>query len=133
MNADSQKHLSVDKILKKHEQERQRAFDTRIMNEEHGTFTQLLYLLTGGEGNETSVFHKHVAQKIEAKTEEKYEHVLSLIRCKPPFLIVRSVLMCIRGSRPTKKIFCWCGWWFLVNMCCSWSSLIILVFYFISF
>ena len=69
------------------------------MNVEHGTFTQLVFSLTGGEGPETSTFLKHIAQKYCEKNEEKYEKVLSVIRCKFSFLILRSVLICVRGSR----------------------------------
>ena len=65
---------------------------------EYGTFTPLVFFLTGGEGSETSMFHKHVAQKYCQKDEEKYEKVLSLIRCKLFFLILRSVLIYVRGS-----------------------------------
>ena len=62
---------------------------------EHGTFTLLVFSLTGGIGPETSMFHKHIAQKIANKTDEKYEKVQTLIRCKLSFLILRSVLLCI--------------------------------------
>ena len=68
------------------------------MNVEHETFTPLILSLTEGEGPETSTFHKHIAQKYCEKNEEKYEKVLSLIRCKLSFLILRSVLICARGS-----------------------------------
>ena len=68
------------------------------MNVEHGTFTPLVFSLTGGEGPETSTFHKYIAQKYCEKNEEKYEKVLSLIRCKLSFLILKSVLTCVRGS-----------------------------------
>ena len=45
------------------------------------------------------MFHKHTAQKISAKNEENYDRVLSLIRCKFSFLILRSILiMCQRKS-----------------------------------
>ena len=50
------------------------------MNVEHGTFTPLVFSLTGGEGSEAFMFHKHTAQKISAKNEENYDRVLSLIR-----------------------------------------------------
>ena len=59
--------------------------------------------LTGDEGPETSMFHKHIAQKIANKTEEKYEKVQTMIRCKLSFLILRSVLFRIRGSRSMSK------------------------------
>ena len=32
------------------------------MNVEHGTFTPLVFSLTGGEGPETSMFDTHIAQ-----------------------------------------------------------------------
>ena len=63
------------------------------MNVEHGTFTPLVF----------PMFHKHIAQKIANKTEEKYEKVSKLIRCKLPFLILRSVLLFIKGSRSISK------------------------------
>ena len=44
------------------------------------------------------MFYKHIGQKISAKTEENYDRVLSLIRCKLSFLILRSLLICVRGS-----------------------------------
>ena len=89
-NPRSQKHWPVSAILKKHEEEKKGAYNSsRIMNVEHGTFTTFVFSLTGGEGPETSMFHKHIAQKIANKTEEKYEKVQTLIRCKLSFLILR--------------------------------------------
>ena len=101
-NTRSQKYLP-GAILKKHKKEKKRAYNSRIMNVEHGTFTPLVFSLTGGEGPETSMFHKDIAQKIANKTEEKYEKFQTLIRCKLSFLILRSVLLCIKGSRSISK------------------------------
>lgn len=64
------------------------------MNVEHGTFTPFVFSLTDGEGPETSIF-----QKIVNKTEEKCEKVQTLTRWKLSFLILKSVLLGIRGSR----------------------------------
>ena len=52
------------------------------MKVEHGTFTPLVFSMRGGESPEVSMFHKHIARKISAKTEEKYERVLCLIKCQ---------------------------------------------------
>ena len=62
-NVRSQEHLPVSAILKKHEKEKKRAYNSRIMNVEHGTFTLLVFSLKGGEDPETSMAHKHIAQK----------------------------------------------------------------------
>ena len=96
-NANSQNNQTVETILKKHEKEKKRAYDSRIINVEHEIFTPLVFSLTEGEGPEPSVLHKHIAQKISSNTEENYDRVLSLMRCKLSFLILRSVLICLRG------------------------------------
>ena len=74
-------------------------YNSSIMNVEHRTFTPLVFSLTGVKGPETSMFYKHIAQKISTKTEENYDRVFSLIRCKLSLLILRSILICARGSR----------------------------------
>ena len=98
VNENSQEHQTVENILKKHEKEKRRAYNNRIMNVEHGTFIALDFSLTEGEVPETSTFHKHIAQKYCEKNEGKYEKILSLITCKLSFLILRSVLICVKGS-----------------------------------
>ena len=43
-NARSQKHVPVSVILKKHKKEKKRAYNSRIINVEHGTFIPLIFL-----------------------------------------------------------------------------------------
>ena len=45
------------------------------------------------------MFHKHAAERLEIKTGERYEKIISPIRCKLSFLILKLALMCVRGSR----------------------------------
>ena len=71
----------------------------RIMNIEQGTFTSLVFCVSGGMIKECSMFHKHVAEQLAMKTGERYEKIISTIRCKLSFQILKSVLMCVRGSR----------------------------------
>ena len=100
LNARSQAHLSADRIFAKHEAEKKRDYNDRIMRVEHGTFTPLVYSLNGVMAPECERFHKHIAQRIADKTGERYNHIMTTIRCKLSFLILRSCLMCVRGSRP---------------------------------
>ena len=78
---------------------KRRSDNNRSMNVEHGTFTPLIYSVTGGAGPEAQLFHKHSALKISTKTGDRFEKVFSLLRCQRSFLILRSVLMCVRGAR----------------------------------
>ena len=67
------------------------------MNIEHGT--PLFFSVSGGMGKECSMFHKHVAERLTIKTDERYEKAISTIRCKLSFLILKSALMCVGGRR----------------------------------
>ena len=51
---------------------------------------------------EGSIFHKHLAEKIANKTGQKYERVITWMRCKLSFVIMRSALLCLRGSRSVR-------------------------------
>ena len=73
------------------------------MNIEHGTFTPLIFALNGGAGNECSMFHKNIAEHIATKSGDRYESVLTWMRCKLSFLVLRGALLCIRGSPSHKK------------------------------
>ena len=123
-NARLQKHLPVSAILKKHQKEKKSAYNSRIMNVENRTFTPLVFSLTGGKGPETFILHKHIAQKIANKTEERYEKVQTLIRCKLSFLILRPLLLRIRGSRSISKDSVSCLGWQISGVLCSRLALI---------
>ena len=69
------------------------------MNNEHGSFTPLVYTIYGGMAPECSNFHKRLAEKIAQKTDQRYDTVINWIRCKLSFIIMKSALLCLRGSR----------------------------------
>ena len=104
INSLSQQAIPLEKIYEKHEKEKKRQYNDRIMNVEHGTFTPLIFYTNGGAGPEAQIFHKHLADKIAEKTGERYEAVMSWIRCKLAFIILRACLTCLRGSRPHKTL-----------------------------
>ena len=98
-NASSQVALPIEKIYKKHENEKKTKYNDRVLNNEHGSFTPLVFSINGGMSKECIKFHKHLADKIATKTNQRYEDVIAWIRCKLSFLIMRSALLCLRGSR----------------------------------
>ena len=53
-------------------------------------------------GPECAAFHKNIAEKIAYKTGDNYAKVQTFIRCKLSFIIIRSALLCLRGSRTLK-------------------------------
>ena len=100
INAQSQRQLTTKQIFAKHEAEKKRLYNDRIINIEHGTFTPLVFSLNGVMSPECECFHKSLAQKIAEKTQQRYSTIMNLIRTKLSFLILRACLVCVRGSRP---------------------------------
>ena len=66
-NSASQHIVKTEKVLLRHEKEKKREYNRRIMNTEHGTFTPLVFSVSGVLGKECSMFHKHMAEKIAKK------------------------------------------------------------------
>ena len=56
-----------------------------------GSFSPLVFTTTGGMAPAATRFWKRVAEKISAKTREKYSQVMSNIRTRFSFEIMRSV------------------------------------------
>ena len=56
INTNSQIHQPSEKIYQKHEKEKKRKYGSRIMEIEHGTFTPLIYSITGGYGTRMFYF-----------------------------------------------------------------------------
>ena len=66
---------------------------------EHGTFTPLVFSATGGMSDEAYAFYKHLASLLSDKWAEQYSAVMGWLRCCLSFLLLRSAIRCVRGSR----------------------------------
>ena len=98
-NCDSQRNMTLKSITRKHELEKKRNYNKRVMEVEHGSFTPLVFTTSGVMGHECSIYHKSLAQKISDKRKEKYEDIIRYLRIKLSFLAVKATLLCLRGSR----------------------------------
>ena len=99
----SQQDSTIKAVLRKHEAEKKRQYNRRVMEVEHGSFTPLIFTTTG-VSHECSIFHKSLAEKISAKRGERYEEVMRFLRVKFSFLALKATLLCLRGSRGRKGL-----------------------------
>ena len=83
--------MSLKSILNKHEQEKKRQYNQRIMNIEHGTFTPLVYTTTGVMGHECDLYHKALADRISRKKGDRYDDIMQYLRTKLSFLALKGV------------------------------------------
>ena len=74
-------------------------YDDRIHEVKNGTFSPLIFSSSGGMGPSATVVFKLIATLISEKRGHPYCHVLYWIRVKLCFLLLRSAVMCLRGSR----------------------------------
>ena len=102
-NADSYRDLTPKQIYKKHENEMKGQYAERVMEIEQGTFTRLVLTTTGGMADECVKYHSRLAELIANKKGESYSSAISWIRAKVPFAIVRSAILCLRGSRLRRR------------------------------
>ena len=98
-NADSYRDLTPNQVYKRHEDEKKRKYASRILEVEQGTFTPLVFTTTGGMSDECQRYHSRLAELISAKKQENYATTMSWIRTKVSFAILRTALVCSRGTR----------------------------------
>ncbi|XP_062507224.1 uncharacterized protein LOC134183654, partial [Corticium candelabrum] len=95
----SLKHPNLESAFRVHENEKKRQYGERIREIEHGSFTPLVFSSTGSTGREATTFYKRLASLHAAKSGEHYSKVMQLIRCRLSFALLRSSILCIRGTR----------------------------------
>ena len=64
-----------------------------------GTFTPLEFSTNGGMGLSELVFLRTLANKLSSKNNEPYGSVISWLRIRLSFAILRTVHRCVKGSR----------------------------------
>ena len=94
-------HLNQDlqKSFNANEKEKKRTYNRRVVEVEHGSFTPLIFTPYGGTSRETEKFVTTLAWKIAQKRDLMENSVVHWIRTKLSFTLIKSAILCIRGSR----------------------------------
>ena len=88
------------------EKEKKIKYSERIIEVEHGTFTPLVFSCFGGMSRECGAFYKKLAEKIAEKRKIKTSDATRFIRTKINFSLIKSLILCIRGSRTIRDDIC---------------------------
>ena len=97
--AQSHQKTSLTQCYHRQEQEKRRHYEERVREIEHGSFSPLVFATTGGMGATATVVYKRIASRIAEKYDKPYSQTLHWMRCKLSFSLLRSAIMCLRGSR----------------------------------
>ena len=104
-NPFAKSHLptKLDTLFRQQEKEKKDFYNGRVIKIEHGPFTPIVTSAYGGYGRETSRFLATLIDKVADKHNMEKSIVANYIRTKLSFEIIRSQVLCIRGSRTLKK------------------------------
>ena len=97
--ADSNKHLTPDKMYIKHENEKKRMYNDRVIDVEKASFTPLVFSTSGGMGQEANKLNKRIASLIAIKRDSLYSDAVSYIRKRLRFTILKTTLIALRGFK----------------------------------
>ena len=88
--------------IKYAEAQKRRKYNSRILNIEHGSFTPLVFSCIGGFGEEAKRFYNRLAELVAEKRSSDTEITKNVIRTELSFSLLRTSILCIRGSRSHK-------------------------------
>ena len=103
--APSNRSSSIDKCFRKHELEKKRVYEQRILEVEHATFTPLVFSASGSLGKEATTFYKRLASLLTDHWDQPYSSTMSCLRCTLSFCLLRSAIQCIRGAHSSRGHF----------------------------
>ncbi len=89
----------IASCYRNHERAKKRAYEQRVREIEHATFTPLVLSATGGMATEATLFYKRLASRLASKWDQPYSTTMAWLRCRITFSLLRSAIQCIRGAR----------------------------------
>jgi hypothetical protein len=84
------------------EQQKIREYKARINQVEHADFTPLVFTTAGGMAPQMQLFLKRISHRMSEQQELTNSVVSGWLRCRFSFALLRTTLICLRGTR-TKK------------------------------
>ena len=95
--------MTPKQIYKKHGNEKKRQHAERVIKSEQELFSPLVFTTKGGIADGCVKYHRRLAKLIANKKGESCSRAISWIRAKVSFAIVRSAIICMRGSRSRRR------------------------------
>ena len=86
-------------LHKQYEQQKRREYGERVLQVEMGSFTPLVFTSSGGMAKECAKFYDRLADMLSEKRKEQKSKVTAWLRCRLSFSLLRSAILCLRGSR----------------------------------
>jgi hypothetical protein len=86
--AKSNQKFSLASCFNHHEKGKKRAYEQRILEVEHGSFTPLVFSTTGSMGRQASIFYSRLAHLLAEKRHQSYGTMMGWLRCRLSFSLL---------------------------------------------
>ena len=100
-HAPSNKASAPAALYQRQEKEKRRSYEERITQIEQGSFSPLVFSTSGGMGHTATTVYRRIAAMISEKKQD-YGQTVKWLRCRLSYALLRSSIMCIRGTRSRK-------------------------------
>ena len=101
-HAPSNKAIAPATLYQRQEKEKRRSYEERITKIEQGSFSPLVLSTSGGMGLTATTVYRRIAAMISEKKKQDYGQTMKWLRCRLSYALLRSSIMCIRGTRSRK-------------------------------
>ena len=95
----SNQKFSLHSSLHYHEKMKKRSYEQKIIEVKNGSFTPLVFSTTGSMGRATTIFCRRLAHLLSERRNKSYVTTMGWLRCHLGYSLLRSAILCIRGSR----------------------------------
>ena len=93
----------LTKVHEINEKEKKVKYANRVLEVDQGSFTPLVFSCFGGMSRECSFFFKRLAEKLAEKRNVTVSEATYFVRVKINMSLIRSLVLCLRGSRSTRN------------------------------
>ena len=87
-HAPSNRNSDLATCYRKHERSKKRAYEQRVREVEHASFTPLVLSASGGMAREATNFYKNLASKLAMKWNQSYSTTISWLHCHLAFFAI---------------------------------------------
>ena len=94
---------SIPQMYKSHEEEKKQGYLPRVLQVEKGTFTPAVFSTSGGMGKEADRLLRRMAERMSIKRGENYSSVVSFLRRRFRFDLLKTCVIAMRGYKVTRS------------------------------
>ena len=98
-HAPSYRKSTLPAVYTQQEKDKKRHYQDRIREVELGSFSPLVFAVTGGMAKEATMFYKRMASYLADKWAQPYSITINWLRCRISYSLLRSSIRSLRGAR----------------------------------